>query len=156
MQRALALLLLAIPTVWCVKCLDCVGKDCMGSFCEGDYCILSQYAPRWGTIEWGKPEVVKGCMTGSLLRDDIRDHCETADEQGKEKFTCFCNGRDNCNGGRALQRLEIEPVELLTCACSGSHCKEDTCLGEMCSYVINHRTKEVEKVRHIIDCFMAI
>ncbi|CAJ0596310.1 unnamed protein product [Cylicocyclus nassatus] len=145
MLKALTLLLLVAPTVFCVKCLDCVGKDCMGSFCEGDYCILSQYAPRWGTIEWGKPEVVKGCMTGSLLRDDVRDHCETADPEGKEIFTCFCNGRDNCNGGRALQRLEVEQVELLTCACSGAHCKADTCIGEMCSYVINHRTKEVEK-----------
>ncbi|KAL6732824.1 hypothetical protein Aduo_003541 [Ancylostoma duodenale] len=343
MIRALVLLSLLSPTASAVKCLDCVGKDCMGSFCEGDYCMLSQYAPRWGTIEWGKPEVVKGCMTGSLLRDDIRDHCETADEQGKvdirhcvapvitrysvalvitrysvapvitrysvapvitphcvapmgtqrcvapvdtrhcvtpvitrysvapvitrysvapvitlhcvapvitphcvasvitrysgapvitphcvapmgtqrcvapvdirhcvapvitlhcvapvitrysvapvitphcvapmgtqrcvapvdtrhcvapmgtlhcvapvitphcvasEVFTCFCNGRDNCNGGRALQRLEVEPVELLTCVCSGKHCKDDTCIGEMCSYVINHRTKEIEQ-----------
>ncbi|RCN52221.1 hypothetical protein ANCCAN_01653 [Ancylostoma caninum] len=145
MIRALVLLSLLTATASAVKCLDCVGKDCMGSFCEGDYCMLSQYAPRWGTIEWGKPEVVKGCMTGSLLRDDIRDHCETADEQGKEVFTCFCNGRDNCNGGRALQRLEVEPVELLTCVCSGKHCKDDTCIGEMCSYVINHRTKEIEQ-----------
>ncbi|KIH50288.1 hypothetical protein ANCDUO_19634 [Ancylostoma duodenale] len=121
MIRALVLLSLLSPTASAVKCLDCVGKDCMGSFCEGDYCMLSQYAPRWGTIEWGKPEVVK------------------------EVFTCFCNGRDNCNGGRALQRLEVEPVELLTCVCSGKHCKDDTCIGEMCSYVINHRTKEIEQ-----------
>ncbi|EPB66838.1 hypothetical protein ANCCEY_14067, partial [Ancylostoma ceylanicum] len=33
----------------------------------------------------------------------------------------------------------------LTCVCSGKHCKEDTCIGEMCSYVINHRTKEIEQ-----------
>lgn len=59
MIRALVLLSLLSPSASAVKCLDCVGKDCMGSFCEGDYCILSQYAPRWGTIEWGKPEVVK-------------------------------------------------------------------------------------------------
>ncbi|KAK6725447.1 hypothetical protein RB195_004027 [Necator americanus] len=145
MITALILLSLVISSARAVRCLDCVGKDCMGSFCEGDYCILSQYAPRWGTIEWGKPEVVKGCMTGSLLRKDIRDHCEVADERGKEVFTCFCNGRDNCNGGRTLQRLGVETVELLTCVCSGAHCKEDTCIGELCSYVVNHRTKEVEK-----------
>ncbi|KJH46840.1 activin types I and II receptor domain protein [Dictyocaulus viviparus] len=198
------ILLLAVffPVTLSVKCLDCVGNDCMGSFCEGDYCVLSQYAPRWGTIEWGKPQIVKlfdmflavcqekffrcenvdclspsntkerkssamrnhlitddplgfdsegydalprGCMSGSLLRKDIRDHCEAADEDGNEKFTCFCNGRDNCNGGRALQRIEVDTVELLTCVCSGSHCKGDTCIGEMCSYVINHRTKQIEK-----------
>lgn len=69
-----------------IRCLDCVGKDCMGSFCEGDYCVLSHYAPRWGTMEWGKPRVVKGCMTGSMLRDDVRSHCETADEDGQVFF----------------------------------------------------------------------
>ncbi|XGW21874.1 hypothetical protein V3C99_004658 [Haemonchus contortus] len=139
------LLLVLCPFTCAVKCLDCVGKDCMGSFCEGDYCVLAQYAPRWGTIEWGKPQIVKGCMSGSLLRKDIRDHCEAADDEGKEKFTCFCNSRDNCNGGRTLQRLEVETVELLTCVCSGAHCKGETCLGELCSYVINHRTKETER-----------
>uniref|UniRef100_A0A0K0DFX0 Lysozyme n=1 Tax=Angiostrongylus cantonensis TaxID=6313 RepID=A0A0K0DFX0_ANGCA len=81
-------LLLAVfsPVTLAVKCLDCVGKDCMGSFCEGDYCVLSQYAPRWGTIEWGKPQIVKGCMTGSLLRKDIRDHCEAADDEGEVRI----------------------------------------------------------------------
>lgn len=69
-----------------VKCLDCVGKDCMGSFCEGNYCVLSHYAPRWGTLEWGEPKIVKGCMSGSMLRDDVRSHCETVDENEQVKI----------------------------------------------------------------------
>ncbi|VDL81693.1 unnamed protein product [Nippostrongylus brasiliensis] len=59
MLKILALVMVLSPAASSIKCLDCVGKDCMGSFCEGDYCILSQYAPRWGTFEWGKPQVVK-------------------------------------------------------------------------------------------------
>ncbi|VDL77021.1 unnamed protein product [Nippostrongylus brasiliensis] len=145
MLKILALVLVLSPAASSIKCLDCVGKDCMGSFCEGDYCILSQYAPRWGTFEWGKPQVVKGCVKGSLLRNDIQDHCEAADEEGREKFTCFCKGRDHCNGGRALTRLKVEAVDMIRCECSGSHCKEDTCIGELCSYVVNHKTKKTEK-----------
>lgn len=72
-----------LQNVEALKCLDCVGRDCMGSFCDGDVCVLSQYAPRWGTIEWGEAKIVKGCMTGSLLRKNIRNHCETADEDGQ-------------------------------------------------------------------------
>ncbi|VDM55903.1 unnamed protein product [Angiostrongylus costaricensis] len=64
---------------------------------------------------------------------------------GKDCMGSFCEGKDHCNGGRALQRIEVETVELLTCVCSGAHCKDDTCIGELCSYVVNHRTKEVEK-----------
>ncbi|VDN24479.1 unnamed protein product [Gongylonema pulchrum] len=72
-----------MPLCDAVKCLDCVGKNCMGAFCEGDYCILGIYAPRWGTIEWGEPRVVKGCISGRMLAKDIRSHCETADEEGE-------------------------------------------------------------------------
>ncbi|CAI4230147.1 unnamed protein product [Auanema sp. JU1783] len=126
-----------------VKCMDCVGIDCMGSFCYGEYCVISNYAPRWGTVEWGHPEVVKGCMNGTLLRSDIRDHCEVADIDD-DPFTCFCNGH-LCNG-KNTRKLEKEVVELVTCRCSGSHCRgKSTCSGEMCSYVINHRTKEIEQ-----------
>ena len=74
-----------------VKCLDCIGKNCMGSFCEGDYCVLSHYAPRWGTVEWGDPKVVKGCMSGTMLRKDVRSHCEVADANGEviNQFSVF-------------------------------------------------------------------
>jgi hypothetical protein len=66
-----------------VKCLDCVGEDCMGNFCDGDLCVLSYYAPRWGDIEWGKPKVVKGCLSGKMIRNDVKSHCETADAEGR-------------------------------------------------------------------------
>lgn len=69
-----------------VKCLDCVGEDCLGSFCHGDLCVLSYYAPRWGDIEWGKPQVVKGCLSGKMVRGDIRSHCETADAEGNVNY----------------------------------------------------------------------
>lgn len=72
-----------------VKCLDCVGKNCMGTFCEGDYCVLSHYAPRWGTVEWGDPKVVKGCMSGPMLRKDVRSHCEVADANGEVRACCL-------------------------------------------------------------------
>jgi len=117
----------------------------MESFCEGDYCVLSHYAPRWGTVEWDEPRVVKGCMTGKMLRSDVRSHCETADEDGEEVFTCFCDSKNYCNGDKATRKLEVQPVSLLTCVCDGRHCKGKTCIGELCSYVVNHKTKEVEQ-----------
>lgn len=80
---------LLTPTA-AVKCLDCVGKNCMGDFCEGDYCVLSHYAPRWGTVEWGQPQVVKGCMSGTMLRKDVRSHCETADGNGDVSSSRLC------------------------------------------------------------------
>lgn len=77
---------------------------------------------------WGEPKVVKGCLSGRMLRRDVRSHCETADEVGevsgkvettngnktklKEPFTCFCDGKDYCNRDKAMQRLEIEPVQM--------------------------------------------
>jgi hypothetical protein len=80
----LALLaVIGLPVAEAVKCHDCVGKNCMGAFCNGDYCMHSQYAPRWGTIEWGVPKIVKGCISGAMLRRDLRDHCETVDEDGQ-------------------------------------------------------------------------
>lgn len=77
-----------LPFCTAVKCLDCVGRNCMGTFCEGDYCMLGTYAPRWGTIEWGEPRTVKGCMSGRMLEKNIRSHCETADEDS-EVFIIF-------------------------------------------------------------------
>ncbi|KAI6233050.1 hypothetical protein M3Y99_00966200 [Aphelenchoides fujianensis] len=135
------LLVLWTPGGEAVKCLDCVGRDCMGTFCHGDLCVLSHYAPRWGDIEWGKPQVVKGCLSGKMIRGDIQGHCEAADAEGEDIFTCFCD-TDFCNG-KAVNRLEVEQVE---CVCNGPHCKgQKTCLGELCSHVTNHKTKEVEQ-----------
>ncbi|VDK68839.1 unnamed protein product [Litomosoides sigmodontis] len=133
-----------LPLCSAVKCLDCVGKNCMGTFCEGDYCMLGTYAPRWGTVEWGEPRTVKGCMSGRMLEKNIRSHCETADEDSEEPFTCFCN-RDYCNNDKAIRRLESAVVPLITCVCRGAHCESRTCIGEMCSYVFNHRTKKSEQ-----------
>ncbi|EGT31452.1 hypothetical protein CAEBREN_06586 [Caenorhabditis brenneri] len=119
--------------------------DCMGSFCEGEYCMVSQYAPRWGSARWGEPEVVKGCAKGSMLGKDVRSHCEYA-EDSDEPFTCFCNGKDLCNSRKTLRKIEREDVELVQCVCNGAHCKNDkTCIGELCTYVVNHKTKEVEQ-----------
>uniref|UniRef100_A0A158Q6P4 DUF4789 domain-containing protein n=1 Tax=Elaeophora elaphi TaxID=1147741 RepID=A0A158Q6P4_9BILA len=166
-----------LPFCNTVKCLDCVGKDCMGTFCEGDYCMLGTYAPRWGTVEWGEPRTVKGCVSGRMMEKNIRSHCETADRDDEilypekiifgntlkdreafkglkeyellpktlqEPFTCFCD-RDYCNNDKAIRRLEIETVSLITCVCKGAHCESKTCTGEMCSYVVNHRTKKSEQ-----------
>uniref|UniRef100_A0A7E4W0D4 Activin_recp domain-containing protein n=1 Tax=Panagrellus redivivus TaxID=6233 RepID=A0A7E4W0D4_PANRE len=128
-----------------VKCVDCVGRNCLGQSCEGDYCLLAHYAPRWGSVEWGEPRVVKGCVTGKMVRNDVRDHCETADIDGEEVFTCFCRNKDYCNHDNAVRRLEVQPVPLLTCVCNGDHCKSPTCQGELCSYVINHKSGKREQ-----------
>ncbi|KAF1767130.1 hypothetical protein GCK72_007088 [Caenorhabditis remanei] len=129
-----------------VKCHDCVGMDCTGSFCNGDYCMMSQYAPRWGILPWEVSELVKGCVNGSMLAKDIRDHCEYANGSDKP-FTCFCNGEDLCNTRGKLRKVEKEDVEFVQCVCDGAHCRTDekTCIGEFCTYVINHATKQVEK-----------
>ncbi|VDK66607.1 unnamed protein product [Onchocerca ochengi] len=133
-----------LPLCNAVKCLDCVGKDCMGTFCEGDYCILGTYAPRWGTVEWGEPRTVKGCVSGRMMEKNVRSHCETADGDDEEPFTCFCD-KDYCNNDKAIRRLETVSVPLITCVCKGVHCESKTCIGEMCSYVVNHRTKKTEQ-----------
>lgn len=65
-------------------------------------------------------------------------------EPFQDTFTCFCD-TNNCNG-KAVRRLEVEQVDLVECVCKGSHCNgQKTCLGELCSYVTNHGTKEVEQ-----------
>ncbi|MCP9261165.1 hypothetical protein DINM_004247 [Dirofilaria immitis] len=122
-----------LPLCNAVKCLDCVGKDCMGTFCDGNYCLLGTYAPRWGTVEWGEPRTIKGCVSGRML-----------EKISEEPFTCFCD-KDYCNNDKAIRRLEITPVSLITCMCKGAHCESKTCIGEMCSYVVNHRTKKSEQ-----------
>jgi hypothetical protein len=128
-----------------VQCFDCVGDDCVGAFCEGEYCVLSKYAPRWGEIEWGEPRTIKGCMSGTMLRKDVRDHCEASTENGLDIFTCFCD-EDYCNSPKKVEKLEIEEVELYTCVCNGGHCTTGTtCKGELCSYVINHKSKKTEQ-----------
>lgn len=140
-----ALTLLCLSTVTAaVKCYDCVGEDCVGQFCHGDYCMLSKYAPRWGTMEWGEPRTVKGCMSGPLLRKGVRNHCEAEEEEGEDVFTCFCD-KNYCNGPKQVRKLDVEPIELYKCVCDGAHCKGRTCLGELCSYVVNHKTKETEQ-----------
>uniref|UniRef100_A0A0N5B450 Activin_recp domain-containing protein n=1 Tax=Strongyloides papillosus TaxID=174720 RepID=A0A0N5B450_STREA len=116
----------------------------MGAFCNGDYCMIGNYAPRWGTLEWGKPQIVKGCLSGNMINKKLSDHCEVSEDNDK-LFACFCNKKANCNGGMAQRKLEQQPVSLLQCACKGAHCKGKTCLGELCSYVVNHKTKKFEQ-----------
>ncbi len=150
MSIAQRCLRLVFAVVWlsavatAVKCFDCVGDDCVSAFCEGEYCVVSKYAPRWGTAEWGEPRTIKGCMSGSMLRKDVRSHCEASVESGVEVFTCFCN-EDYCNSPNKVDTLEIEPVELYTCVCDGAHCNGPTCKGELCSYVVNHKNKKTEQ-----------
>ncbi|TKR92457.1 hypothetical protein L596_007104 [Steinernema carpocapsae] len=127
-----------------VKCWDCVGKDCMGSFCEGEYCVMTEYAPRWGESAWGESKVVKGCMSGTMVRKDIRNHCEAVDDNGEEVFTCFC-GKDYCNGPKRVQNLKVDAVPLVKCVCKGKHCRGRTCQGELCTYVKNLVTGETEQ-----------
>uniref|UniRef100_A0A914I5Y6 tRNA (cytosine(34)-C(5))-methyltransferase n=1 Tax=Globodera rostochiensis TaxID=31243 RepID=A0A914I5Y6_GLORO len=76
--------LITVPFGDGLKCLDCTGRNCMGNFCNGDYCLMSHYAPRWGTMVWGEPTVVKGCLSGRMIRRGLRSHCEAADEVGKD------------------------------------------------------------------------
>ncbi|KAL7080010.1 hypothetical protein ACQ4LE_000563 [Meloidogyne hapla] len=136
-----------------LKCLDCVGRDCMGSTCTGDYCMISRYAPRWGTMVWGEPVIVKGCLSGRMIRGDMRSHCEVIGD-GKDEdelspdrpFTCFCNSKDFCNKNSVAEKLETEKVPLYSCVCKGDHCRDATkCVGELCTYVINHQTDVVEQ-----------
>ncbi|KAL3110237.1 hypothetical protein niasHT_015840 [Heterodera trifolii] len=140
---ALILCLLSVSFCDGLKCSDCSTRDCMG--CEGDYCLMSYYAPRWGTSVWGEPTLVKGCLSGTMLRRGVKSHCETADAEGKEPFTCFCDGKDYCNK-RPPRKAEMEPIQLFTCICEGTHCREKkTCTGELCTFVTNHRSKERER-----------
>uniref|UniRef100_A0AC35UEJ1 Activin_recp domain-containing protein n=1 Tax=Rhabditophanes sp. KR3021 TaxID=114890 RepID=A0AC35UEJ1_9BILA len=128
------------------KCLDCVGEDCMGSFCEGDYCMVGSYAPRWGSTEWGKPTTVKGCLTGDMINPKLKDHCETAERDPSKLFACFCKDKQNCNASANQKKLPQQPISLLKCACKGSHCEgKKYCRGELCSYVVNHRTRAFEQ-----------
>lgn len=59
------------------------------------YAILlrAQMGERWVSIyldwqlmffyfKWGAPQVVKGCLSGKMIRNDIRSHCEAADPDG--------------------------------------------------------------------------
>lgn len=82
-----------------------------------------------------------------MLRADIRSHCEIGDdERSEEPLTCFCNGRNFCNADTALRKLEIEPVPIYSCVCRGPHCRgKKTCQGEMCTYVLNRRSKASEQ-----------
>ncbi|KAF7639180.1 hypothetical protein Mgra_00001411 [Meloidogyne graminicola] len=151
------LILQFIPTsCLALTCYDCVGKDCMGSKCKGDYCMIvsdlqtsdyySRYAPRWGTMVWG-------CLSGRMIKNDLRSHCEVLmdknsreEDEAKKPFTCFCDNRDYCNKISIAERLEKEKVKLYTCICKGTHCKDaKKCVGELCTYVINRKTNEVEQ-----------
>lgn len=143
LRLGLALLCLSTTTA-AVKCFDCVGEDCVGQFCHGDYCMVSRYAPRWGMAEWGEPQTIKGCMSGEMVRRDVREHCEASIEEGVDVFTCFCK-TEYCNGAERVRKLKIEPVELYTCVCKGAHCKGNTCIGELCSFVLNHKSKQTEQ-----------
>ncbi|CAJ0916208.1 unnamed protein product, partial [Mesorhabditis belari] len=117
-----------------IKCASCEGERCRGKSCQGDYCVISRFVPRWGTVEYHKSMLVKGCMDGSLLREDIRDHCEVS-EADEELFTCFCNGKDDCQAGSRWNKLKTEDVPLVKCECKGEHCDGDECIGELCTYV---------------------
>uniref|UniRef100_A0A915I4N8 Uncharacterized protein n=1 Tax=Romanomermis culicivorax TaxID=13658 RepID=A0A915I4N8_ROMCU len=65
------------PPVRAVKCVDCEGIDCFGPECEGDYCMVAVYSPKIGAkIKLGEQNIVKGCVTGNLLKESLNDECE--------------------------------------------------------------------------------
>uniref|UniRef100_A0A914P5R3 Sodefrin-like factor n=1 Tax=Panagrolaimus davidi TaxID=227884 RepID=A0A914P5R3_9BILA len=130
-----------------VKCHDCVGINCTGQICEGDYCVSGHYLPKWGFfLEWIETKIVKGCMSGKMLKSDIQSQCETTFHQnGMKKSTCFCNSEDFCNGEKESEKHEIQDILLFTCICKGEHCKSPKCVGELCSYVINQKSGEYEQ-----------
>ncbi|CAD5208983.1 unnamed protein product [Bursaphelenchus xylophilus] len=133
---------LLVQTVEAVRCLDCIGESCMGDFCNGDVCVVSQFTPRWGSLQ-RKSEVVKGCMSGKMLRKNLRSHCEVA-EDTEDVFTCFCDDQELCNK-KPVRKYELEEVKLYQCTCKGPHCDGKTCYGELCSFVKNHLTGDTEQ-----------
>lgn len=57
----------------------------MGNFCEGDYCVLSQFAPRWGSLEYGKPRIVKVRRTGDGRPAVLGMYVGHTVEEGREE-----------------------------------------------------------------------
>uniref|UniRef100_A0A1I8BR21 Activin_recp domain-containing protein n=1 Tax=Meloidogyne hapla TaxID=6305 RepID=A0A1I8BR21_MELHA len=99
-----------------LKCLDCVGRDCMGSTCTGDYCMISRYAPRWGTMVWGEPVIVKGCLSGRMIRGDMRSHCEVIGD-GKDEDEPITGAMH-----RTIAKIPDDLLYTESCACEGNNC----------------------------------
>ncbi|CAJ0574310.1 unnamed protein product, partial [Mesorhabditis spiculigera] len=108
------------------------------------FTIALKFAPRWGSVEFGKETVIKGCLRGAGIADGIPDNCEVS-EGDETPISCLCDGTKNCNGAAKLEKAEKAFIPLVSCHCQGPHCRGKKCLGEMCTYVKDLKSGEVHK-----------
>uniref|UniRef100_A0A1I8BLD8 AWS domain-containing protein n=1 Tax=Meloidogyne hapla TaxID=6305 RepID=A0A1I8BLD8_MELHA len=77
---------------------------------------MSRYAPRWGTMVWGEPVIVKGCLSGRMIRGDMRSHCEVIGD-GKDEDEPITGAMH-----RTIAKIPDDLLYTESCACEGNNC----------------------------------
>lgn len=128
--------------VYGVECVDCTGLNCFGPTCEGDYCMIAVYEPRTGIKDFniGESKIIKGCVTGTLLKQQLKDECERFDEAETEVRMCLCDQK-LCNHKIHEDKMKTQKSKLVTCYCS--NCPTHTCEGEYCTYTSNENGEDI-------------
>lgn len=117
-----------------IECFDCADKqDCTGDVCVGDYCMIAVYSPKLGKhANLGQAKVVKGCVSGNLLKKELSDQCERFDELNTDVQMCMCDDRNFCNVDVQKADMPMQTTKLVQCMCSDCGSSK-TCVGEYCT-----------------------
>ncbi|VDP32888.1 unnamed protein product [Soboliphyme baturini] len=143
MLLLISMLLVHVPFADPVKCFSCDGLHCVGALCEGTACVIAKYVPIWGTASLGNAVYTKGCVSGTLMKDNIQDHCDTSSENSDDIYMCICSS-DFCNANMVSQKRKM--ATLVSCVCRGPHCKDsDECIGHYCTYVTDKQSNTVTR-----------
>lgn len=118
-----------------VKCAQCIGPTCDGPKCNGDYCMVSKFS---------FDKTIKGCISGGLLKKTLNDHCERFEGIQDDFQMCLCNDAHNCNTNIYRDGNKIENLKLSRCACTGTNCTSNVCIGEFCTYSFNENDAVVK------------